>query len=573
MPLKNGTAVAFGTAGNVVQLATASLSLVAGVTMLLLFAVLPKLRRGPLSAIMYSAFCDVGWSIFCMFGPLCSLLDGDCAVALDGVPCELFGFMGTFFGLALFNWYGVICFNVLLTVSEWRCVDAVVAMRRLTIKRWCCCAPGSWTGGESDWTTLARSLRAPSIDAQGRSLSPARRSKICCGRRGKRIHGRCRRGWNACELRDASSGDVNVLAALRHVYAWLPAAVLSVALLAAPYAVANITFVFGPTAEFAGDEECWITNQMKTFRMVLYGPMMIYVVFACCVLATAVCNCRSLPRRARGRTLCRMLAFVLTFAALWSIPFIDRVVGLLHPSKDSPEWLQILKNVAIAGSGLANFCVWASSGDIRRKVLEELRLPHCPCDVLGAGGAVGAGAADAGAAGGDGRQRRVSSEVQLGPAKLRERDAMCAAAHALAPGWRDGGDDSGGNGGGTGDSVADHAADDADESDEESEDMHFAWRDSTDMLHLAGLGADGEIAPEVAGRRASVVGWAHCVRHVRRELRFCCCCLCEDLLLCDIAAAEEYADSGTVLSKTLIRLPSSQSYTWGRTERFSEQLA
>ena len=176
----NGTTKvsAFGTAGNAVQLATASMSLVAGVTMLLLFAVLPKLRRGPLSSIMYSAWCDVGWSVFCMFGPLCSLLGGECSLALDGVPCELFGFMGTFFGLALYNWYGVICFNVLLTVSEWRCLDAVAAMRRLTIKRWCCCAPGSWTGGASDQASLARSLRAPSFDAQGRSLSPARSSPI-----------------------------------------------------------------------------------------------------------------------------------------------------------------------------------------------------------------------------------------------------------------------------------------------------------------------------------------------------------------------------------------------------------
>ena len=61
--------------------------------------------------------------------------------------------------------------------------------------------------------------------------------------------------------------------------------------------------------------------------------------------------------------------------------------------------------------------------------------------------------------------------------------------------------------------------------------------------------------------------------HAGRELRFCCCCVCEDILLCDIAAAEEYADSGTVLSKRLIRLPASQSYTWGRDERLSDQLA
>ena len=300
--------------------------------------------------------------------------------------------------------------------------------------------------------------------------------------------------------------DDHVLAALRHVYAWLTAAVVSVALIVVPYAVPNVSFVFGPTAEFAGDEECWITKQHASFRMVLYGPMMVYVAFACYVLVTAVCNCRSLPRRARSRTLCRMLAFVLTFAALWSIPFVDRVLGLLQPDKDSPEWLQILKNVAIASSGLANFCVWASSADIRSKVMEELRLPHCPCDAVGPDGVAGTGAAA-----GDERQRRVSSEVQLAPA-MQERDAQRTAEHTLAPGWRGCGEDSDGTDGSG--SAADGGADKSADSEEDSEVMQFAWRDSRDMLHLAGLRADGEIAPDVDGRRASVLGWYHCVRHV-----------------------------------------------------------
>ena len=74
-------------------------------------------------------------------------------------------------------------------------------------------------------------------------------------------------------------------------------------------------------------------------------------------------------------------------------------------------------------------------------------------------------------------------------------------------------------------------------------------------------------------RNISTVTSRRDLAHAGRELRFCCCCVCEDILLCDIAAAEEYADSGTVLSKRLIRLPASQSYTWGRDERLSDQLA
>ena len=32
-----------------------------------------------------------------------------------------------------------------------------------------------------------------------------------CRRRGRRLKGRVRRCWNSCELRDESSGDVNLL--------------------------------------------------------------------------------------------------------------------------------------------------------------------------------------------------------------------------------------------------------------------------------------------------------------------------------------------------------------------------
>tara|TARA_B110000208_G_scaffold187146_1_gene244739 strand:- start:85 stop:294 length:210 start_codon:yes stop_codon:yes gene_type:complete len=66
-------------------------------------------------------------------------------------------------------------------------------------------------------------------------------------------------------------------------------------------------------------------QQRAAFRFVLYGPMMFYVVFACCLLITSIVNCRALPKEARTQTFTRMTIFVFTFAALWTLPFIDRV--------------------------------------------------------------------------------------------------------------------------------------------------------------------------------------------------------------------------------------------------------
>ena len=162
LAITNTTSVKEDQLGNYLELVAGVLSLAASLAMLALFAILPKLRRGPLSAIMYSAFCDLGWSLFCLQQPVCALLPsfdagisyGLCDAVLNGVPCETIGCAGTFFGLALYNWYGVICLNVLLTIIEFR-FAAVDSLRRMTIKRRLCCAPGGCScDGEGNTLSL-----------------------------------------------------------------------------------------------------------------------------------------------------------------------------------------------------------------------------------------------------------------------------------------------------------------------------------------------------------------------------------------------------------------------------------
>lgn len=253
---------------------------------------------------------------------------------------------------------------------------------------------------------------------------------------------------------------------------------------------------------------------------------------------------------------------------------------------DSPEWLQIAKNVAIALSGFANFLVWSSSIAIRRKIADELHLPFCRCDqreaaeVTTAQGNAGWGRIRE-KSGASGLSRSISKQSS------RERDGSfslkldIAAAESIR---------GGGLGGEVRSSesmsapapldvsqgvqlsprVSPNMVDDDGGEDEEEEEVTddgsaFAWADrSSEMDTTTGrdapipsLRAD-PIRPYIDAPSSN----RECARHVCREVRFCCCCVCEDLFLCNLTDPAEYADSESELSRALITFPERLDQSW-----------
>lgn len=118
------------------------------------------------------------------------------------------------------------------------------------------------------------------------------------------------------------------------------------------------------------DGACWIRDDKSPLRLLFYLPLIVYMA------AAAVLLVRVFSRRVvfqsggrKNRALLRMVAFVATFFAVWSLPLGMRLYQYGRSGGHIGEGWVVAVRVCLSGQGLANFCVWITSpafADTRR---------------------------------------------------------------------------------------------------------------------------------------------------------------------------------------------------------------
>ena len=107
--------------------------------------------------------------------------------------------------------------------------------------------------------------------------------------------------------------------------------------------------------------ECWLKS--ASFQLISYGPFMLSVVLDVIVLLIAVCKYYQTKwfTKAYLYLIKRLSTWVIVFVIIRVLPFADRLLSwIVSDDHDfqTPLWLVLMHNYALASMGLANGLVW-----------------------------------------------------------------------------------------------------------------------------------------------------------------------------------------------------------------------
>jgi hypothetical protein len=123
---------------------------------------------------------------------------------------------------------------------------------------------------------------------------------------------------------------------------------------------------------------CWIKGHGDAWRLLFYGPLLVYIITAIALLVQILRKHQVIFVGIYARrSLSRMIAFVVVFVLIWLFPLCLRWYEFIFESADDdekpPKSLIILHELCTGSSGFANFVVWATCPAVQEFICQHHR--------------------------------------------------------------------------------------------------------------------------------------------------------------------------------------------------------